>query len=383
MTRLSNTQDNVAVATVTGAGARKPPHIGFAGSDHFQKTLKARVERYFSMTGRSPRDCWQMYLKTAIIFAWLIASYVLLVFFANAWWQAVPLTLSLGFAMAAVGFNVQHDGNHRAYSRHQWINKVMAMSLDLLGGSSYTWTHKHNTLHHTYANIADHDDDIDLGFLGRLAPEQKRRWFHRLQHYYLWALYGFLPIKWHFVTDFVAVARGKIGTHRFARPKGWSLATFIGGKALFFSLAFVIPALVHPLWLVVLFYFLAFWVNGLIISVVFQLAHIVEQAEFPVPDEATGKIQTHWAVHQVQTTVNFARNNWLLTWFLGGLNFQIEHHLFPKISHIHYPRISRLVENACAEFGLRYNTHSNIFSAVASHFRWLQRMGQPEVIRGS
>jgi len=363
------------IAPIATSDARQ--HVKFSGSDNFQKTLKARVERYFQFTGRSQRDCWQMYLKTAIIFCWFIASYVLLVFAANAWWQSVPLAISLGLSMAAIGFNVQHDGNHKAYSRHSWINRIMAMSLDLLGGSSYTWNHKHNTIHHTYANIADQDDDINVGFFGRLAPTQRRLGIHRMQHYYLWLLYGLLPMKWHFLDDFYDVARGKIGTHRFARPKGWSLANFIGGKVLFFSLAFVLPALFHPIWMVVVFYLLAFWVNGILISVVFQLAHVVEEAEFPLPDELTGKMPTHWAVHQVQTTVDFARNNWLLTWFLGGLNFQIEHHLFPKISHIHYPRISRLVEQACADFGLRYNTHRNFFAGVASHFRWLQRMGQP------
>ena len=172
-------------------------------------------------------------------------------------------------------------------------------------------------------------------------------------------------------------ARGRIGSYQFARPRGAKLLVYIGGKALFVTLAFVIPALLHPFWMVALFYMIAFWINGIIIGVVFQLAHVVEEAEFPKPEPGTGSLPTHWAVHQVQTTVDFARHNWVLTWFLGGLNYQIEHHLFPRISHVHYPRISRLVERACARHGVRYHAHRNLFAAIASHFRWLRRMGQP------
>jgi linoleoyl-CoA desaturase len=355
------------------------PKIKFVGPDAFQKTLKARVERYFRLTGRSERDCWQMYLKTAIIFAWLAASYCFLVCFTTPWWIALPLAISLGLAMAGVGFNIQHDGGHRAYSKHNWINKLMAMALDLLGGSSYVWDHKHNTVHHTYANITGHDDDIDVGFLGRLSPHQPRRPFHRLQHIYLWLLYGFLPIKWQFVDDFWNIARGRIGSHRFARPKGKDLIVFIAGKVLFFSLAFAIPLLLHRFWSVALIYAISMWTQGVFLAVVFQLAHVVEDAEFPMPDVQTGHIPTNWAAHQVATTVDFSRNNQVLSWFLGGLNFQVEHHLFPRICHIHYRRLSRLVERTCRKFGVRYNAQVSFWGGVASHFRWLRRMGQPQM----
>jgi linoleoyl-CoA desaturase len=190
-------------------------------------------------------------------------------------------------------------------------------------------------------------------------------------------LYGFLPIKWQLWDDYRDVARGRIGNHRFARPRGRKLAVFIGGRALFLSLAFVIPILFNPIWQVIVFYALVCWVNGIVISVVFQLAHAVEAAEFPLPDEDTGRMQTPWAVHQVRTTVDFARRNPFLTWFLGGLNYQIEHHLFPRISHVHYPRISRFVERACRRYDLPYNEHPSIFSAIASHYRWLRQMGCP------
>jgi linoleoyl-CoA desaturase len=277
--------------------------------------------------------------------------------------------------MAAIGFNVQHDGGHGAYSNRRWINKLMALSLDLLGGSSYIWARKHNLIHHSFANITGHDDDINLGLVARLSPHQRRLKFHRLQHFYLWALYGLLPIKWQFYDDFRAMVTGRIGEHQFVHPKGWDLVTLIAGKAVFFSLALVIPLLQHPVWAVLLFYVTASVVQGVVLSVVFQLAHCVEEAAFPLPRKDTGRMEAAWAVHQVETTVDFARRSRLLSWFIGGLNFQIEHHLFPQICHVHYPALSLLVEQTCKEYGLRYVTHETFLAGAASHFRWLRRMG--------
>ena len=222
--------------------AAAPGQLKFGSEDAFYRELRKRVNEFFKRTGRKQRDCPQMYVKTALILGWFAASYVLLVFFATTWWQAVPLAISLALSMAAIGFNIQHDGSHGAYSEHPWINKLMALTLDLLGGSSYGWACKHNIVHHTYANITGHDDDIDIGILGRLSPHQKRFSFHRWQHIYLWVLYGFVAIKWHFYDDFRDLAIGRFGGYRHPRPKGWDLVTFIGGKVLFFSLAIRNPA---------------------------------------------------------------------------------------------------------------------------------------------
>ncbi len=362
----------------TPHGAEHSETVKFGKNNGFQVVLQRRVDEFFQKTGRRQRDCWQMYLKTAIFFAVAAASYVLLVFFAQAWWQAFPLTLLLGLATAGIGFNIMHDAGHQAYSSYPWVNKVMSMSLDLIGGSSYIWHWKHAVIHHTFVNITGHDADIDVGILGRLTPHQKRYCFHRWQHYYLWPLYGFLAVKWHLVSDFRAVIIGLIGQRRFPRPKGWDLVLFLGGKVTFFALAFVIPLMFHSIWVVLLFYGTAAVVLGIVLSVVFQLAHAVEQAEFPLPGEDTGRIENSWAIHQVQTTVDFARRSRIAAWLLGGLNFQIEHHLFPRICHVHYPAISKLVEATCHEFGVKYTEHVTFFSGVASHFHWLRRMGRPD-----
>lgn len=349
--------------------------LKFGKNNGFQSALQRRVEEFFRTTGKRQRDCWQMYLKSAILFSTFAVAYILLVFFAQTWWQAFPLAVLLSLVTAGIGFNVQHDAGHQAYSRHHWINKLMSMALDVIGGSSHVWHWKHAVLHHTYVNITDHDTDIDVGIFGRLSPHQKRYAFHRWQHFYLWPLYGLLAIKWHMVSDFRAIIRGRVGQYRIPLPKGWDLVVFLFGKISFFALAFVIPLLYHSWWVVLGFYLAVAVVLGMVMSVVFQLAHAVEQAEFPLPESDTGRMENAWAVHQVETTVNFARRSSIAAWLLGGLNFQIEHHLFPRICHVHYPAISKLVEATCREYGVRYTEHRTVWAGLASHFRWLRRMG--------
>lgn len=372
--------NHATLASPSGHAVRTEEAPGkpkFGKSNGFQVELRRRVEDYFRRSGRRQRDCPQMYLKTAIMIACFATSYVLLVFMAQAWWQALALAILLGLATAGIGFNIQHDGGHHAYSDYAWVNKLMAMTLDLVGGSSYLWHWKHVVLHHTYVNITGHDTDIDLGLLGRLTPHQRRYKFHRWQHWYLWPLYGVMAIKWQLLDDLHDALKGRIGEHRIPRPRGWDLVIFLGGKAVFFTLAFGIPLLFHPLWVVLVFYAVTAVVLGMVLSVVFQLAHCVEEAEFPLPRPDSGRIDNAWAIHQAETTVDFARRSRVAAWLLGGLNFQIEHHLFPRVCHVNYPALSNLVEETCRDFGVRYTEHASFRAGLTSHFRWLRQMGIP------
>jgi len=325
-----------------------------AQADSFRKDLHAAVDLFFHEARLSKKGNLRMYLKTALIMLWYAFSYVMLVFVAASWWQGLLASLSLGLAVAAIGFNIQHDGSHKAYSERAWLNKVMALSMDLIGASSYLWASKHNIAHHTYTNITGEDGDINMGHLARLSPHKKRLWFHRYQHFYAWFLYGFLALKWQLLDDYFNVARGKVVS---------------------LTIALAIPSFFHPFWLVALFYFITLWFAGFVIAIVFQLAHVVEEADFPQPEKAMADIKKNWAAHQVETTVDFARGNKVLTWFLGGLNYQVEHHLFPRVCHVHYPRIALLVEQACRTANVRYNAHTGFFIGLRSHFRWLRRMG--------
>ncbi|HEY9640535.1 MAG TPA: fatty acid desaturase [Coleofasciculaceae cyanobacterium] len=322
-----------------------------------------------------------MYGKTAILLFSFAALYGLLVFFAQTVWQALPLSILLGLVSAGIGFNIQHDGGHQAYSNLPWVNKLTGMTLELIGGSSYNWHWKHGMFHHIYANITGHDVDLDIGIFGRFTPYQRRLPFHRWQHYYLWFLYGLIAIRWHLYDDFRSVWTGQIGEQRYPRPQGWELIRFWVGKLIFLTLAFGIPALFHPVWVVLAFYGLTALVLGIVLSVVFQLAHVVEAAEFPLPWEGTVCMDNAWAIHQVETTVDFARDNAALSWFLGGLNFQVEHHLFPQICHVNYPAISQIVEKTCREYGVKYREHQSFAAGIGSHFCWLRKMGMPNQIR--
>ena len=350
--------------------------VRFGDNAGFLVALRERTNKYFEESGLRKRDLPRMYFKTFVILTWFVASYVLLVFAATSLWQVAAAVVSLALAMSAIGFCVQHDGGHGAYSEKRWVNYFMAMTLDMLGGSSYVWKRKHNQIHHSYTNITGHDDDIDVGIFGRLSPHQPRYWFHRIQHVYLWALYGFLPLKWQFYDDFSFYATKEIAGHQCKRPAGKEAVVFWGGKIVFAAWAVVLPMFFHQWYFVLAAIFATTFVQGVVLSVVFQLAHVVEDADFPMPEEATGRIENEWAIHQVETTVDFARTSRIVNWFTGGLNYQIEHHLFPQICHLHYPELSKIVEQTSKEFGVRYTAHQTLGAAVASHYRLLRSLGQ-------
>ncbi len=358
----------------------EPKHlqtVKFRVRDPFQQYVRTRVERLLRMTGRHRHGGVRFMLKSATIMAWLTTSYVVLVFFAHSWPVAIIAALNLGLAAAGVGFNIQHDAGHRAISKNKHVNWLMALSLDLMGGSSYLWDVKHNKLHHTYTNIDGHDDDIDLGVLARFAPTQKYYWFHRYQHIYMWFLYTMVILKWHIIDDFRDILTAKIGPHPIERPRGKNLIAFIAGKLAFTFFAFVLPMLFHNPLVVLFWYVVSMGIGGLVLAVVFQLAHVVENAAYPMPDAVTGNMEEAWAIHQMRTTVDFAQKSKVLTWYLGGLNFQAEHHILANVSHLHYPRISKLVERACKRYNVPYNVHPTFWDGLVSHARQLRALGQP------
>ncbi|WP_158752585.1 acyl-CoA desaturase [Dyella sp. S184] len=373
----SHRRDNAAPALPHDAIEER---LKFSGDNSFHRELRRRVDAEFERSGRHQRDSAQMYLKTAIILGLFALTYVALVFFATSGWQALLLSIVLGVATAGIGFNIMHDGGHQAYSERRWINRLMAMTLDMVGGSSYIWQWKHARFHHTWVNVAGHDSDIDLGVLGRLSPSQPRRPWHRWQHFYLWVLYGVTAIRWHLYGDFRDMITGTVGERPFARPRGWDLAVFVVGKLAFFTLAFGLPLAFHSIGAVLLFYTVTTAVAGVLLALVFQMAHVVEEAAFPEPNEGGQQMDTPWAIHQLETTVDFARGNRVLSWLIGGLNFQVEHHLFPRISHVHYPAVARVVEEACREFGVTYLEHRTFAAGIASHYRWLRQLGRPVIV---
>lgn len=357
----------------------KDARIRFDTASPFFRDLKQRVDTYFETTGQKPNDVGRMYLKSAIILSWWIGSYIAFML-TDGWIAALIAAVSAGLAMAGLGMSVQHDGGHRAYSKHKWVNAASARVLDLLGASSYIWNYKHNILHHTYPNVVGADDDVDIGTLARLAPGSERRPMHRWQQLYMWPLYGFITLKWHLWDDFRQLAIGRIGPHAFPRPKGRDRVVFWAGKVLFFAWALVLPLLIKPLGLALLFYFVSQFVTGLVLGVTFQLAHCVEEASYFEPGADGKPVVIDFARHQLGTTIDFATANPLATWYMGGLNFLAVHHVFPRICHIHYPAVSKIIAEACAEHGVHYQPTPSIRAALRSHYRWLRTLGAPDAI---
>jgi linoleoyl-CoA desaturase len=342
----------------------------------FSVEVNRRVDEYFTAGNLRRRDLPGMYLKSATILAWFALSYCGLLWTSSTA-VAVALSVSLGLAMAAIGFNIQHDGNHGGYSERPWVNGLMARSLDLLGGSAYFWRFKHNIAHHTHTNITGQDDDFNMGVLGRLSPYDKWRPFHRFQHLYVWFLYAMLALEWQTTGELRnLIMKRKIGLTRVPFPAPREHLLFWVGRLVFLGLAFGLPLAFHSLSSVLACFAIAGVTLGLTLSIVFQLAHCVEEAYFARPDGDSHLVPREWAAHQVESTVNFAPGNRVLGWFVGGLNFQIEHHLFPRVCHLHYPALSVIVAEVCRKHGVGYFSHPTIGAAFRSHCRWLRLMGR-------
>ncbi|MCH1548166.1 MAG: acyl-CoA desaturase, partial [Flavobacteriaceae bacterium] len=327
---------------------------------------------------------WKIWIKTIIMFSLLITPYVLISIFSFPTWLQILFSVVMGIGLAGVGMNVMHDGNHGSFSNKKWINRIMGGSIYLLAGNRYNWQVQHNVLHHTYTNIHGHDEDLEAGRIIRFSKHSEWKWFHKFQHYYSVLLYGLLTLNWSITTDFLQMKRymkRKLSHGKFPNPfVNWS--KLVISKILYFMFWLIVPILIFNIvwWKVLISFIIMHYTAGLILSLVFQLAHIMNEAEMPTPD-SLGNIKNSWAIHQLKTTVNFASNNRFVSWFTGGLNHQVEHHIFPNISHIHYDKIADIVKKTAKEFNLPYNEFKTTKDAVLAHFQYLKLMGiRPKTI---
>jgi len=351
--------------------------IDFHGGSEFHADLRARAKEYLADPDRIRRGERAMLVKSAVMIAWAAASWALLVFVASGWWQGALLSVSLGFALAGVAFNIVHDANHGSFSRRRSVTHAMRYVLDLIGASSYVWRVKHNVVHHTFTNISGKDADIEQMPFFRCSPDQPRRFFHRAQHIYAWPLYGIMAVRWQLVGDFNELRHGHIEGTPLPWPRGRELVMFWLGKVVFAAWAIVIPAILHPEWYALAAFATASFIFALTLAVVFQLAHNIEEADVTDVETLSGAGRIDWARHQLETTVDFAPQSRLLNWYVGGLNFQIEHHLFSKVAHVHYPGLAEIVRDVCAQHGVTYRCNPTMWRALASHTRWMRRMGSP------
>jgi len=278
-----------------------------------------------------------------------------------------------------------HDGAHGSYSDKTWVNKLMAVSLNLLGGNAFIWAEKHNIAHHSFTNIEGVDDDIDLWPILRVNTSKKKLWFHKFQHIYGIPLYFVAYLTWIFIQDFKKYFSGKVIDRPFKTKFGiLQHIEFWSSKIVYITIFFFLPAFAIGFKTAIIGFILMGALCGILITVVFQLAHVVEETTYVTDLEVAKRnhqtidaihVADDWATHQIHTTSNFSTKSKFLTWALGGLNFQVEHHLFPKISHVHYPKINEIVKKTCADFNVKYNEVPTFLAAIRSHLAHLKTVG--------
>jgi linoleoyl-CoA desaturase len=351
----------------------------------FKVDLRGRVDAYFARSGKGRHADGRMIVKTISFFAAGGGLMALLISGVLPALAALPVAIVLGLVVAGLGFNIGHDAVHGAYSGNRMINRVLGFVFDVLGASSYNWSRAHNIVHHTFTNVPGADHDLEPGPFLLLKPHPKPASIYRLQHLFAFPLYAFTMIVWVFKKDFVQIFDRSM-TGRGATKRG--ALSMVLGKLLHFGVFIALPLLVSPYawWQVLLGYLAMLASVGFTLAVVFQLAHVVEGTQFPEAD-SSHRLADGWATHQLRTTANFSQGSALATFFLGGLNNQIEHHLLPGVCHIHYPALAPIVRACAKDHGLPYLTSGTFFQALGAHVRTLYRLGRPvslapEIVRG-
>ena len=362
---------HVEATAAEGAG-----RVSFKTGGAFLRELRAEVEEHLAFGHVRLRGSIALYAKAPVAFGVTALSWAVLMFLRPGWIGATLCIGGLAVGGTLIAFCVMHDANHGAYFKRRGNNHLVGWTSDLmLGFSSYAWRVKHNVAHHTYTNVDGYDADIEQAPFARLAPAQPARPWYRFQHLYIWPLYSFMAIRWQLFGDVQSFRQGSIGKSALRFPSGWPGVGLVVGKAFFVCWAIVIPLLVYPWWAVVATYLGISMLTSVVMATTFQLAHCVEEASFTSAADLEQDASV-WAVHQVETTVDFCPRNKLLTWGLGGLNFQIEHHLFPRLPHTLYPVIAPIVKRNCARHGVRYTTQPSLWVALRSHFRHLRELGR-------
>ena len=364
---------------------RDSNRIQFAQKDQaaFFKDLKNAINNHFEKRNISRKGNLSLYLKSIIfLLVYLVPIFLILLNILQSWWIIVGYAI-MGFGVVGIGMSIMHDAIHGSYSEKSWVNNLMGRTIDLVGGNAVSWKIQHNILHHTFTNLFGLDEDIEDKPILRLSPHGKLLKVHRYQHYYAIFLYSLTTLSWVTLKDFKQLddyrKRGyleKIGVSYSA-----AAIEMIVCKLLYFLIFLAMPLVLNSsgwIWVIAGFFVMHF-VAGSILTIVFQLAHVVEQTEHPEVDES-GLMENCWAIHQLKTTSNFAKNNRFLSWYIGGLNYQIEHHLFPHISHIHYRSLSDIVKDTAREHGIPYNEYPTFFGAVNSHFKVLRLLGRGEFL---
>lgn len=343
----------------------------------FFATTRSRVDAFFKENELSRHANKAMWIKTAIFLTGFTGFYLLIM--SNLFNHTAMLcfAIMLGMFSAFVGFNICHDAIHGSFSKNKRVNKMFSFLFNFVGANPYVWSITHNIVHHTYTNIPHHDEDIEVApGLIRISDDEQVNKIQRFQHWYAFPLYSLASISWVFRKDYKKFFQSKVGEHVTKHPKIEYFNLFFY-KSIYYVLFIILPLVLLDItwWQFMIGFITLHITEGLTMGLIFQLAHVVEGTSFPVPDE-NGIMEEVWAEHQLRTTANFATHNKVAAFFLGGLNRQIEHHLFPKVCHIHYGQISVIVKQTAKEFNLPYIENKTFAAALRSHFHTLKKYGK-------
>lgn len=367
-------------------GMEKLPIVRFApkGKNSFYDTVVSRVHDYFEKNDLSPYADARMYVKTVIMLALYFVPYFFMVFGFGAAniWLFLCFWLLMAVGMSGIGTAVMHDANHGTYSGNKKVNNFISHILEIIGGYTVTWRIQHNVLHHTYTNVAGLDEDIDSIVFLRLSPNQKFHWFHRYQYLYAWFFYMMMTLFWMTAKDYLQVIRYKqhdlLVKQKVSLPQAVFRITLY--KLFYYAYILVLPIIYSgvPWYWVIAGFLLMHFAAGLFLSCVFQPSHVMESSAFSMPYLKDGKNQMEdsWAIHEVANTSDFAPNNRALSWFIGGLNYQIEHHLFTGVCHVHYRKLAPIVKSTARQYGLPYHLQPTFFKALLEHAKMLKRLGR-------
>lgn len=346
--------------------------------------LNKRVNDYFKSHNIHRTGNAEMVIKTIVMFLLYLTPYAFIVSgLVTSPWILIPLVIVMSLGLGGIGLSVMHDANHGAYSKRSWINTIVGYSLNLVGANSFNWKMQHNVLHHTYTNVHEEDEDIVTRGVLRLSPHSKWKFIYQFQHIYAWFLYGLMTLSWMFAKDFARIVKyhktGLAKKQKASIVKEWFI--LIATKVFYIGYIFVIPVVFTslPWWQIVTGILVMHYIAGFMLAIIFQPAHVIDGTEYPLPDDDR-MLENNWAVHQLLTTTNFGNKSKWFSWYVGGLNFQIEHHLFPNVCHVHYRKIASIVRSTAEEYGLPYKSATTFMEALRGHARLLRQLGMRPAI---
>jgi linoleoyl-CoA desaturase len=341
----------------------------------FYKELNERIDHYFTSNNIGRTGNHIMYIKIFGYFSLDIIFYYLMITSKSpAGFYLFYLLMGLSILLTA--FNISHDAAHGVAVKSKYWNKVLfQLSFNLQGNNAYVWGKNHNESHHLYTNIEGSDIDVLNNPLFRMTESQPLKWFHRFQWLYAPFLYLLYSLNWFLFRETLMIFNYSSRTIKITIPR-IEIFKLILYKFFYLGYMIILPVYLLPFgWSTVLF---AFLLNHFMVSILFVgvlgVSHLSDYVEHPKPD-AEGKLDISWPKLQMSTSVDYNSGSVFLNWTLGGFNAHALHHLLPNISHVHYLKILPVFRELAKKHGITY-MEMNYWQSLASHFRFLKRMGR-------